>query len=141
MKSSIVPALHSSFALPSLFDDFVNSFFDENYTHDAQLMPLDVVEKENSFEVKANFPGLKKENIKLSVKDRELVIEARHEAEQQEDQGVYHLKERYIGAWHRSIRLPENCDVSKIAAKLEDGVLLLTIPKSDPKPKTQIPIE
>ena len=134
----LLPANRAYNNVPTLFDDFLNTFFDEGYK-DSRLMALDVVEKDDAFEVKANFPGIARENIHLSLKDNDLFIETEEKTEKEEN-GVYHLKERFCGKYCRSIRLPENCDRENITAKLENGVLVLRIPKMEPKPKVQIAV-
>jgi HSP20 family protein len=128
-------------SIPSLFDDFVNACFDDATGRDCQLMAVDVIENDDQYEVKANFPGLKREEISISVLDRDLTIEAKQNTESEKNEGIYHLKERFSGQWRRSIRLPENGDPSRIVAKLDNGVLTIRIPKSEPKPKKAITIE
>lgn len=134
-KSELAP-------VTSLFDDFVNSFFDDKFSRDSQLMALDVIEHEKTYELRANFPGYERKDINIAVNGDNLVIEAAHtEEKEKQEEGVYHIRERYSGHYRRSVRLPENCDPEQIKAKLEDGVLKVHIPKIEPKPKKEITIE
>ncbi len=126
----------------SLFDDFVNRFFNDNSRDDSRLMAVDVVETEKTFVVKANLPGINKDNIKISVQDNQLQLEAHYEENHEEKKsGTVIRSERYVGNYQRYITLPENCDSNNIKAALSDGVLTLNIPKMEPKPKKLITVE
>jgi len=124
----------------SLFDDFIDKFFSEDIPSDYRLMAVDVLEKENSFMVKANLPGVKKENIAVSMKENQLVIEAKQETVNETQNHSIIRSERYVGNYQRKIILPENIDAENISAKLENGVLYLTVPKKEPKPRKEIVI-
>lgn len=125
----------------SLLDDFVNSFYNDNISRESRLMPIDVLEYDDRFVVKADMPGVPKESLKVTLKSSELLIESCEEKQTVEDKEVVHHSERYMGCYQRIIRLPETCDEEKINAKLVDGVLTVTIPKVEPKPRKQITIE
>jgi len=124
----------------SLFDDFIDKFFSNDIPSDYRLMAIDVLEKDNSFIVKANLPGVKKENIAISLKENQLVIEAKHETSSETHNHSIIRSERYIGNYQRKIILPDNIDPDNISAKLENGVLYLTVPKIEPKPRKEITI-
>lgn len=128
------------FAPMSLFDDFVNAFFREDFSLDNQLMPIDVVETEQAFVIKADLPGIKKENLKVSAQNGELLIETCQKEEKDETKGTIHRQERYFGCYQRLIKLSDNCDSEKINAKLDDGVLTLTIPKTEAKKRQEISV-
>ncbi|HNX38788.1 MAG TPA: Hsp20/alpha crystallin family protein [Candidatus Cloacimonadota bacterium] len=126
----------------SLFDDFFNRVYeddssDENY----RAMAMDIVEHEKEFEILANLPGYKKDDIKISLHENQLMIEANTTAKQEEQKGTVYRCERYSGSYRRNLMLPENADLSKISAKMEDGVLRLSVPKKEPSPKKEIVIE
>ncbi|HOH47000.1 MAG TPA: Hsp20/alpha crystallin family protein [Candidatus Cloacimonadota bacterium] len=126
----------------SLFDEFFNRYYeddsnDENY----RAMALDIVEQDKEFEVLANLPGFKKEDLKISVHENQLLIEANCTKNTEEQKGTIYRCERYSGSYRRSLLLPENAEVGKISAKMEDGVLSLKIPKKEPTPKKEIVIE
>jgi len=91
---------------------------------------MDVSEDDKSYTVKAEIPGVKKEDINVSV-DGNLVsisAEARQEKEEKEGKRVVR-RERYYGAVSRSFTLGQDVDLGKAEAKYEDGVLMLTLPK------------
>jgi len=125
----------------SLLDDFVDSFFNESISNDSRLMPVDVHEYDDRFVVKADLPGVKKENLKISLRAGELLIESCEEKEKVEDNEVMHHRERYVGCYQRIIKLPDICDEEVIKAQLADGVLTVDIPKVAPKPRREIVIE
>lgn len=125
----------------SLFDDFVDRFFHEDILDNSRIMAVDVIENERDFMIKANLPGINKEEIKVSLKENQLSIEVQQKLEKEEKQGTTLRSERYIGNYHRYVLLPENCDAEAIKAKLADGVLTLNIPKIEPKPKKEITVD
>lgn len=91
--------------------------------------PTDVKELEDSYELKMNVPGFKKEDIDISVKNGTLVIKSEKETKSEEKNDKFILKERSSSSFSRSFKLPEDIDTTSISAKMEDGVLKLSIPK------------
>lgn len=129
-------------AMLSLFDDFFNrSFDDESADDNFRSMALDIIEHDKQFEILANLPGFKKENVKISVHDNQLLLEAKCDETKEETKGTVYRCERYSGNFRRNLLLPENSDLGKISAKMEDGVLHLLIPKKEPSPQKEIVIE
>ncbi len=126
--------------MSSMFDDFLSNAFSDEQSESNRMMPMDIHEREKEFVVKANLPGIKKDNIKVSVHDNELVIEGKQEAEKTDKDDTVYRYERFKGDYRRAISLPEVCDLDKVQAKLEDGVLNLTIPKKAPTPAKEIKI-
>ncbi len=125
----------------SLFDDFFNNVFEEESSEDNfRAMALDITEHDKEFSILANLPGFKKENVKISVHDNQLMIEAVCNEKKEENKGTVYRCERYSGSYRRNLMLPENTDINAINAKMEDGVLRLTIPKKEPSPKQEIVI-
>lgn len=126
----------------SLFDEFFNRAFDEDTNEDNfRSMPMDIVEHDKEYEILANLPGFRKEHIKISVHDNQLLIEAKYAETKEETKGTVYRCERYSGSYRRNLLLPENSELNKISAKVEDGVLRLLIPKKEPTPQKEIVIE
>ena len=125
----------------SLFDDFFHTFYDDNYRDDSRMMALDIMELDNKYQIIADLPGVAKENVKVSTKDNQLLIEAEVKREDEDNSGTFHRRERFSGWYQRTINLSEFCDPENIKAKLENGVLTLDIPKIEPKPLKEIIIE
>ena len=97
---------------------------------------LDVVEEKDNFLVKADLPGVSKEDVSVSIQDNYLTLkgERKHEVEQKES-NFYH-QERVYGQFVRTVELPARVEASKVTANFKDGVLQVTLPKSEEaKPK------
>ena len=125
----------------TLFDDFVHKFFSEDFIENSRLMAVDVIETEKNFEIKANLPGVKKEDIKISIKENQLFISASTVEKKVENTENLIRSERYVGQYQRLFTLPENSDKDNIKAVMEQGVLSLQIPKKEPIPKKEIVVE
>ena len=90
---------------------------------------MDVTKADNAFTVKAEMPGVKKDDIHLSVEGNQVTIsgEARKESEEKKGEEVIR-SERHYGKISRSFTLPNDVDEAKVVAKYADGVLNLTLP-------------
>lgn len=86
---------------------------------------VEVFERDGKLNVHADLPGMKKEDVKLSIDDDQLVIQGERRAshENRDEQGGYFHSERSYGSFYRSVPLPEGIDTSTAEAKFEDGVL------------------
>lgn len=134
--------------------DAVNRLFEDSIVRPDALnrsMPMDVMETGDSFVVKASLPGCTKEQVELHFQKDTLTIKAHlgempkqpaegGEPKQQvvtQDGHRYLLRERFSGQITRSLTLPVPIDVEKAHATFKDGVLILTLPKSEAvKPRT-----
>jgi len=97
---------------------------------------IEVFEKEDKFVVKAELPGMKEENMDISVVDDTLTIKGEKKTESEVKEEDYYCCERSYGSFSRSIALPSNVDAKKIEASYEDGVLEVSLPKApEVKPK------
>lgn len=96
----------------------------------APLIKLDVSETEQAYSVKAELPGMKKEDIKVDIDGNRVSISAeiKRESEKKDGQTVVR-SERYVGQQFRSFTLDQDVDDSQAEAKYQDGVLELTLPK------------
>ncbi len=91
---------------------------------------LDVFEKADRFVVKAELPGMKEEDIDVSVVGDTLSIKGEKKTETEVKEEDYYRCERSYGSFYRSIPLPPNVDANKIEASFDDGVLEVALPKS-----------
>lgn len=124
-----------------LFEDFFGSSFER--TMDRPWGPaVDISEDDKNIYLKADLPGMNQKDIKVSVEDDVLTIsgERKSEKEEKKENKVYRL-ERVYGSFCRSFTLPDNVDPSKISAEYKDGVLSLTIPKTEEKKSKTIDIQ
>ncbi|RKO87016.1 HSP20-like chaperone [Blyttiomyces helicus] len=90
---------------------------------------IDVVETEQEYIVKADLPGLKKDEVNISMQDGVLSISGDRKAEKVESTDQRHVVERYHGRFQRQIHIPVDVIVAKASAKMENGVLELKLPK------------
>lgn len=122
-------------AMDSLFENALIRPFGATQGFGGSYLPLDVIENEDSFVVKASVPGLKPEDLSATVTDNVLTIEGEVKSDQQEGTR-YHLRERRWGKFVRQVALPVSVDANNVQAEYDNGVLTLTLPKSEEaKPK------
>jgi HSP20 family protein len=101
---------------------------------------VDLYEDKDSFTVTAELPGLKREEIDVSLNEGALVISGERKTEQKFDEAETHRVERYYGRFQRSVVLPASVKTDQIAAQYKDGVLTVTLPKSEEAKPKQIEI-
>lgn len=102
----------------------------------AWLPSVDVFEKNGNLVVKAELPGMKEEDIDVSVEGDMLNIRGEKKTESEVKEDNYYQSECSYGSFLRSVPIPSNVDSSKIAAEYENGVLQVTLPKlAGEKPK------
>lgn len=127
----------------NLWDEFFkDSFFADSFGRgSSSFMQTDVVEHDNSYQLNMELPGYAREEIKAELKDGYLTIAAEHNEnrEEKDDNGNYIRRERYSGACRRSFYVGEDIRQEDIGASFRDGVLQLSIPKSQPQEISQKP--
>lgn len=101
---------------------------------------LDVYEDKDNMIVKAELPGLKKEEIDISYQDGALHISGERKQEQEHKDAETYRSERFYGRFHRTVTLPKPIDGSKVGASYKDGVLTVTLPKSEEAKPRQIEV-
>jgi len=127
--------------VPQLFkemEDMVKHFWelfpDEGLTGDLTFdwsPRLDIAESEHAIEVKVELPGLEKKDIDISLDGEMLVIKGEKRHEKEEKGKKFHRIERSYGSFHRTLRLPVGVMADKIEAAYTDGVLIITLPKTE----------
>ena len=101
------------------------------------LPPVDITEDSKEYMVKAELPGLTKENVKVTVEDGVLEITGERKEEKEEKDKKHHRIERSYGSFRRSFTLPEDSSGEKVSAEFKDGVLQVHLPKDQTaKPKS-----
>ena len=128
--------------------DAVNSLLQESFVRPGGVpgaggpttLPLDVAETENEFVVKASLPGIKPEDVQITVHGDTLTIRGESKAEEEKQGRTWHLRERRSGVFRRSLSLATPIDADKANARFEHGVLTLTLPKSEQARPKQIKI-
>lgn len=97
---------------------------------------IEVFEKEDKYVVKAELPGLKEDDVDISVSDDTLTLKGEKKTEHEVKEEEHHWSERTYGSFLRTIRLPSDVETKKIEANYEDGMLEITLPKmAEVKPK------
>ena len=102
---------------------------------------VDVTETDQAYLVKADMPGIKKDDIRISVEGNMVTISATMQEEKQETTAGTVYSERYSGALYRSFSLPQDIDDANTEARYQDGVLNLTLPKKPGTARKQITIQ
>ncbi len=95
-------------------------------------LAVDMYETDDALHIEAAMPGVNPENVEIEEHDGILTIRARQSEENTWDNGRWQVRERYLGAWQRAVRLPVDVKSHKADAVLEDGVLHITLPKVRP---------
>ncbi len=107
---------------------------------DGWAPAVDVSENENEILVKADLPGLRKEDITVSLNDGVLTIKGERKYEDEKKEKNYHRIERAYGVFERSFNVGNSVDAAKIKANYKDGVLDLVLPKTESAQPKQITI-
>jgi len=92
---------------------------------------VDIVEKENAYEITAELPGMDESNIDVKFSDGTLTIKGEKRDEKEEKKKDYYLSERRYGSFQRSFGVPDGVDADKIEANFKNGVLTVTLPKTE----------
>ena len=116
----------------TLLNRHFNSYFPQNdYWEDAEKysMPKEISDKGEEFDIRAELPGIKKEDLDIDIEDNYLRINAKKFDETKEEEKNFKHSEFNYGEFSRTIQLPEEINIDKTEAKLEHGVLKITAPK------------
>jgi HSP20 family protein len=122
-------------AMDQLFDD---AFTRPRGASGVSLVPaMDLYQTEDEVVVKANLPGLKSEDVQISLANGVLSLRGEFKQEDEKNDATYHMLERRYGTFERAVTLPTDVQADKAKADFEDGVLTITLPKAEAvKPKT-----
>lgn len=129
-----------------LVDDLFKGFFVRPVAFEgrgeALRMKVDVAEKNGAYAITAELPGVRKEDIQVTIDGAQVTLsaECKREKEVQQDERLLHA-ERSYGKVTRSFSLPQEVDEAKAEAKYRDGVLELVLPKKSAAPRKQIDIQ
>lgn len=121
-----------------LFEDFfpVKSGERRDYLAEVWAPAIDIYETKDDVVVKAELPGMNKEDIKINIVDNSLVIEGEKKQEKEVKEENYYRVERRYGAFRRAIEIPVPVKTENVEATYKDGVLEIKLPKKEEaKPK------
>ena len=121
--------------ISSLLNRHFDSYFPEaNYWEDNESkfsIPIEVSDKGKSYELKAELPGIKKENLDIDIDSNYVVVNAKKEEEKKSQDHNYTKTELKYGEFSRTIYLPEEINTQKTEAELKDGILRISAPKKE----------
>jgi HSP20 family protein len=120
-----------------MWDPFRGFEWPIEYELPTRIPYVDVVDSGNEYVVKAELPGLKKENVQIEVGTNEVSITAKSEVETEERGKTYLHRERAFSTFRRRIGFGESIDTEKVSASMAEGILEIKLPKLEPKPKTK----
>jgi len=113
----------------------------EGYSEDSVFAPrIAVKETPAAFVITAEMPGISKEELKVEVDRGILNLTAERRREEAKDNENWHRDELSYGWYRRSLTLPEGTDPGKIEAELKDGILVLTLPKTEKAKPVEIKV-
>jgi HSP20 family protein len=121
----------------------MDRLFDDAFTHPISMsgvsaMPaIDLYQTNDEVVVKAALPGLKADDVQISVTEDVLTLRGEFKQDNVQSESTYHIREKRIGSFERSIMLPTDVQTDKAKADFENGILTVSLPKADEvKPKT-----
>lgn len=138
-------------------DRIMESFFPRRWMHpfrwdfpsmselgapfDFKSPGIDIIEHDNDVIVKAEVPGVSKEDLEVSVTDNSVTIKGSTSHEEREEKGDYYRSEIRRGSFSRTVGLPSNVDSDKAKASFKNGILKLTIPKVEKSKRKSVTID
>ena len=127
-----------------LFDDRFDRLVERAFGRDrrSSWMPaMDVSETDEQIVVTVELPGMRAEDVEVSVEDSTLTVGGSREFSSEVERERYHRIERRYGAFSRAVTLPLQVDTSKVDARFSDGVLRIEIPKVEKAEPTKITVK
>lgn len=130
----------------NLFDNFLSQrwprLLDWNYpnTLGKEFPKIDIIDHDNDVEVQAELPGVNKEDLDVSITNQSITIRTSTKKEEKQ-QGKYFRREITRGEFQRTLSLPDNIDSEKAKASFKNGLLKLTIPKTEKSKRKRIEIK
>ena len=136
---------HDLYRMRNDMDKFFNQFFSRTLNQDDYPQidwnpRVDIMEKENEYLVRAELPGLTKDDVKITLQDNVLTVKGEKNEEVKEENKNFHLCERNYGKFMRSFRIPTPVEKNKIDASFKDGILNIRLPKSEEAKPQEIEI-
>jgi HSP20 family protein len=119
--------------MEQLFDEFgFRRLAPRGFDQVAAWMPqVEVLQRDKEFVIRAELPGINKDNVKVELRDDSIVLSGERQEERKEEREGVLRTERSYGSFYREIPLPSDVDTSKATATFRDGVLEITMPSSE----------
>jgi HSP20 family protein len=132
------------------FDNFFDNFLSRRWPRmdwslstlsEAGIPRVDIIDHDNDIEVQAALPGVKKEDLEVTINHQTITIRTcTKEEKQEEEKGNYFRREIMRGEYQRSLALPENVNSDQANASFKDGILKVIIPKAEQSKRKTIDI-
>jgi HSP20 family protein len=120
------------FDSPRTCDNLIENFFSSDVLPSRSTVPsMDIVEKENEIVVNAELPGTKKEDVKITFENNILTLSSDRKPAEVSEKDTVLLKEIRNPGFSRSVKFGIQVDATKISAEMSDGVLTITLPKTE----------
>jgi len=120
----------------NLFSSFLGDTENDSMSQNSWNPQIDIADDNDNFYINAEIPGIDKDDIKINIKGNTLTINGEKKAEKESKGKNYYRSERVFGSFARTFELPEAIDREKISANYTNGILKLTVPKTEEaKPK------
>jgi HSP20 family protein len=132
-------------SIQSEMNRLFNSFFDTptagtNGTYRRWIPPMDLVETEADYVLRADLPGLSEQDVNIELEDNVLTISGERKAEHEERKEGYYRLERTSGSFRRSLTLPDGVDAESVKATFDRGVLEVKVPKPEVRKPRKVAI-
>lgn len=135
-RSNDIATRNDPFDFESIFDNFFSDSFAPAFFRTGHPIKADIRETEKEYILEADMPGVRKEDIRLDLRDGILTVGVEHDENVDEKRDNYIRKERRYGSYCRSFNV-DGVNQENVTAKYNDGVLTVSLPKSEEqKPKT-----
>jgi HSP20 family protein len=122
----------------------IDRFFEAPLARTSEFLgwapAFDVYEEKDNFVIKAELPGMKKEDINVSLHDGDLIISGERKGETKSEGTEIYRAERYFGKFQRTVSLPTAVAAGQVKAEYKDGVLTVTLPKAEEAKPKQIEV-
>lgn len=145
------PTLWDPFHMLETLQDDMNRLFDFSFSKWPEKSTgllqggwspaIDIYDEKDELIVKADLPGLTKDDIEVTIEGNILTLKGEKKHEEKTKEKDYVREERFYGAFHRAIALPTSVDADKVKAAYKNGVLELTLPKKEEAKPKQINVE
>ncbi|HVN49258.1 MAG TPA: Hsp20/alpha crystallin family protein [Bacteroidota bacterium] len=124
-----------------MFDTFFRGTEEDDAAFAAWSPAVDITEHEDAYVVKAELPGVNKDDVKITLESNILTIHGEKKQEKETKKENYHRVERSYGSFQRSFTLPTTVKSDKIEAQYKDGVLTVALPKAEEAKPKQIEVK
>jgi len=130
------------FESPSTYDNMIENLFSSDVLPGRCNVPaMDIIEQENEIVVSAELPGMKKEDIKITFENNILTISSEQKPAESSEKTTVLLKEIRNSGFSRSVKFGFDIDAAKISAEMSNGILTITLPKTEAVKAKEISIK